>query len=160
MITGKDFINSYYEENEKLFSTGDSELDDILEEVYYSGIEGGYEYAQKEFASKRKMAKQGKMMLKKTAKAVETGELPNLNEFINRKAFRHSNRLPKTASGERGLRQVQKNALNHTKKLFPELNTPEMTAALETAAAREKEKIVAINKAGGFKAAIRKGYEF
>ena len=42
--------NNYYEEDEKLFSTGDEELDDILEEVYYSGIEDGYDYAQKEFA--------------------------------------------------------------------------------------------------------------
>jgi hypothetical protein len=42
-----------YEEDEKLFSTGDSELDDILEEVYYSGIEDGYDYAQREFARTR-----------------------------------------------------------------------------------------------------------
>lgn len=43
--------NNYYEEDEKLFSTGDEELDDILEEVYYSGIEDGYDYAQREFAN-------------------------------------------------------------------------------------------------------------
>lgn len=48
MIIGK----NYYEESQKLFSTGDSELDDLLEEVYYSGIEDGYDYAQKEFAEK------------------------------------------------------------------------------------------------------------
>lgn len=42
--------NNYYEEDEKLFSTGDSELDDLLEEVYYSGISDGYDYAQREFA--------------------------------------------------------------------------------------------------------------
>ncbi len=42
-------LKNYYEEDEKLFSTGDSELDDILEEVYYSGLEDGYDYAQKEF---------------------------------------------------------------------------------------------------------------
>ena len=36
--------------DQKLFSTGDSELDGILEEVYYSGISDGYDYAQKEFA--------------------------------------------------------------------------------------------------------------
>ena len=41
---------NYYEEDERLFSTGNDELDDILEEVYYSGIEDGYDYAQKEFA--------------------------------------------------------------------------------------------------------------
>jgi len=41
------------EESQKLFSTGDSELDDLLTEVYYSGIEDGYDYAQKEFARTR-----------------------------------------------------------------------------------------------------------
>ena len=50
MITGRQLIDSYYEEDEKLFSTGNDELDDILEEVYYSGIEDGYDYAQREFA--------------------------------------------------------------------------------------------------------------
>ena len=39
-----------YEEDQKLFSTGNDELDNLLEEVYYSGIEDGYDYAQKEFA--------------------------------------------------------------------------------------------------------------
>lgn len=55
MIKGKDFAERYFsqmEESEKLFSTGDSELDSLLEEVYYSGIEDGYDYAQKEFAEK------------------------------------------------------------------------------------------------------------
>ncbi len=33
---------------EKLFSTGNEDLDDILEEVYYSGIEDGYDYAHQE----------------------------------------------------------------------------------------------------------------
>ena len=46
-----------YVEDERLFSTGDSELDDILEEVYYSGIEDGYDYAQKEFAQAQNLAK-------------------------------------------------------------------------------------------------------
>lgn len=52
MITGKQLVESY-QEDEKLFSTGDEELDDILEEVYYSGIEDGYDYAQREFAEKK-----------------------------------------------------------------------------------------------------------
>ena len=50
-------FNNYYEEDEKLFSTGDSNLDDLLEEVYYSGIEDGYDYFQKEFANLRDMKK-------------------------------------------------------------------------------------------------------
>ncbi len=55
MISGKDFAEKYFsqtEESEKLFSTGDSELDDLLQEVYYSGLEDGYDYAQREFAEK------------------------------------------------------------------------------------------------------------
>ena len=39
-----------YVEDERLFSTGNDELDEILEEVYYSGIEDGYDYAQREFS--------------------------------------------------------------------------------------------------------------
>ena len=54
MIISKD---NYYEEDEKLFSTGNDELDDILEEVYYSGIEDGYDYAQREFAEHEKKVK-------------------------------------------------------------------------------------------------------
>ncbi len=52
MITGRDFAQSFEGnyEDERLFSTGNDELDGILEEVYYSGIEDGYDYAQKEFA--------------------------------------------------------------------------------------------------------------
>ena len=35
---------------QKLFSTGNPELDDLLQEVYYSGLEDGYNYAQREFS--------------------------------------------------------------------------------------------------------------
>ena len=35
---------------QKLFSTGNNDLDLLLEEVYYSGIEDGYSYAQREFS--------------------------------------------------------------------------------------------------------------
>ena len=45
MITGYDLINEYYED-EKLYSTGDDDLDDLLEKAFCDG----YEYAQKEFA--------------------------------------------------------------------------------------------------------------
>ena len=56
MILGRQLIESY-EENEKLFSTGNDELDEILEEVYYSGLEDGYDYAQREFAEKEEKGK-------------------------------------------------------------------------------------------------------
>jgi len=38
----------YNYDDERLFSTGNDELDDILEEVYYSGLEDGYDYAYEE----------------------------------------------------------------------------------------------------------------
>lgn len=47
------YKNSYCEESERLFSTGNPDLDDLLEEVYYSGISDGYDYfelEQREFA--------------------------------------------------------------------------------------------------------------
>ena len=66
MIIGK----NYYEESQKLFSTGNDELDDILEEVYYSGIEDGYDYAQKEFANARKVKKAVTMATKDFEKAI------------------------------------------------------------------------------------------
>lgn len=54
---GSHSVRAFSENNnmtgkEKLFSTGNSELDNLLTEVYYSGIEDGYDYAQKEFAKK------------------------------------------------------------------------------------------------------------
>ena len=55
MITGYDLINNYYED-EKLYSTGDSELDDLLERAFCEG----YEYAQREYTAvvERTMAKE------------------------------------------------------------------------------------------------------
>ena len=55
MIIGRQLIEEYekmysendYYEDEKLYSTGDNELDDLLERAFCEG----YEYAQKEFAA-------------------------------------------------------------------------------------------------------------
>jgi hypothetical protein len=52
MITGYDLINEYYED-EKLYSTGDSDLDDLLERAFSEG----YEYAQREFGNKENKRK-------------------------------------------------------------------------------------------------------
>lgn len=46
MIIGRKLVNEYYED-EKLYSTGDSDLDDLLERAFCEG----YEYAQREFAT-------------------------------------------------------------------------------------------------------------
>ena len=48
MITGKELAEKLYSENyedERLYSTGDSDLDDLLERAFCEG----YEYAQKEY---------------------------------------------------------------------------------------------------------------
>jgi len=45
MIIGRNFAESYYED-ERLYSTGDCELDELLERAFCEG----YEYAQREFA--------------------------------------------------------------------------------------------------------------
>lgn len=47
MITGKELINEYYE-SEKLYSTGNDDLDNLLERAFCEG----YEYAQYEFSKK------------------------------------------------------------------------------------------------------------
>ncbi len=72
MISGKDFAEKCFsqtEESQKLFSTGDEELDAILEEVYYSGIEDGYDYAQKEFSEKTTTRKERRELKKSIKKA-------------------------------------------------------------------------------------------
>ena len=55
MIIGRNLINSYYED-EKLYSTGNSDLDDLLEKAFCEG----YEYAQHEYtaAVEKTMAKE------------------------------------------------------------------------------------------------------
>ena len=59
MITGKDLIEKMYSENydeyedTRLYSTGDSDLDDLLERAFCEG----YEYAQKEYSLKDELKK-------------------------------------------------------------------------------------------------------
>ena len=58
MITGKELAEKLYSENydeyedTRLYSTGDDELDDLLERAFCEG----YEYAQREFNSKTRKA--------------------------------------------------------------------------------------------------------
>ena len=72
--------NNYYEEDEKLFSTGNEELDDILEEVYYSGLEDGYDYAQKEFTSKATKKLRRKLLIDAADNSFEKEEATRLLE--------------------------------------------------------------------------------
>jgi hypothetical protein len=67
--------NGHYKEDEKLFSTGNPELDDILEEVYYSGISDGYNYAQREFAEKRETKTKRKELSKEDKAAMGAGTI-------------------------------------------------------------------------------------
>lgn len=69
-------LKNNYVEGERLFSTGNDELDDILEEVYYSGIEDGYDYAQREFAEKRETQTNNKGLSSRENKAaISTGAI-------------------------------------------------------------------------------------
>ena len=111
-------LKNNYVEDERLFSTGDSELDEILEEVYYSGISDGYDYAQKEFAKVSNMTKSATEIAKLTAKFMEDGQItPKLKQAIDRSVrIKGGYRLPKTESGKRGLRRVLTNTKNKTIK--------------------------------------------
>jgi len=121
MITGKEFIESMGEyEDQKLFSTGNDELDAILEEVYYSGIEDGYDYAQKEFASVRKATKAGKMLAKETIKALESENLSGVINASKRAInIKGSIRNPKTPSAMKGYERVINNTVNNSIKILP-----------------------------------------
>lgn len=68
--------NNYYEEDERLFSTGNDELDELLEEVYYSGLEEGYDCAQEErLFAKKKSEEEKKKSKKATIEGIGAGML-------------------------------------------------------------------------------------
>lgn len=60
-------------ENQKLFSTGDENLDLLLEEVYFSGVEDGAEFAQREFAKKSAAAKEYDKVMNDVAERTKRG---------------------------------------------------------------------------------------
>ena len=64
MIIGRQLVEDQYEE--KLYSTGNDELDEMLEKAFCEG----YEYAQKEFATPLKPGMAMKVMPKIPQKAV------------------------------------------------------------------------------------------
>jgi len=102
--------NNYSEEDEKLFSTGDSELDDILEEVYYSGISDGYDYFQKEFGNKENKIKKNKW-IKELGKKFET-EGPYI-ENASRKYGEAEGKLLGRYEGKRDLLNKLKDKMSH-----------------------------------------------
>lgn len=77
MIKGYDLVKLFsetgYEESEKMFSTGNEELDELLERVYSAGIEDGYDYAQKEFSKKEKKDKKKDKKKKSSLSAESSG---------------------------------------------------------------------------------------
>jgi hypothetical protein len=104
MIKGKEFAEKYFsqtEESEKLFSTGDSELDSLLEEVYYSGIEDGYDYAQKEFAYTQddidnlKRLKDSDIIAERKAKGLFTKGKRRYNKALNEAKYQAKRREKK-----------------------------------------------------------------
>ncbi len=78
MITGRELINGYYEDT-KLYSTGDSDLDDLLEKAFCEG----YEYAQREFV--KAAEKEAKMQLaREILEAEEAGDTRIARELKSR----------------------------------------------------------------------------
>ena len=102
--------NNYYEEDERLFSTGDEELDDILEEVYYSGIEDGYDYFQKEFGNKENKIKRNEW-LKELGKKYEN-ESPYI-ENASRRYGEAEGKLLGRYEGKRDLLNKLKDKMSH-----------------------------------------------
>ena len=73
MTIGRMFADDYSNYEERLYSTGSDELDEMLERAFCEG----YEYAQREFAeeeeSKKKMSKGGKIAVGAGAGTVAAG---------------------------------------------------------------------------------------
>lgn len=70
MIIGRQLIENQYE-SERLYSTGDLELDDLLEKAFCEG----YEYAQREFAKKdyEGLSKKGQKELRELRSRIAEG---------------------------------------------------------------------------------------
>lgn len=152
MITGKDYFKSLggeYEE-QKIFSTGNDELDNILTEVYYSGLEDGYDYAQKEFASVRRVTKAGKMLAKEAIKAQESGNLSGVVNASKRAInIKGTIRNPKTPSAMKGYERIISNTANNSVKALPKEYRSEVKNALTNGDVKKKalEQSIENNKA-------------
>ena len=89
MITGKNFVeklystNEYYE-SEKLYSTGDSDLDDLLERAFCEG----YEYAQREFGRTGLSKDQAKEWFKGGQGKINKAAKNNLETSIGNTKYR------------------------------------------------------------------------
>ena len=100
MIIGRNFAeklysaNEYYED-EKLYSTGDSDLDNLLEKAFCDG----YEYAQKEFARKDyEKEKEAKMQLAREILEAEEKNDSREAKYLKKK-FVENDRKLKTRAG-------------------------------------------------------------
>lgn len=75
MITGHDLINEYYED-EKLYSTGDEDLDYLLERAFCDG----YDYYQREFGIGDWVTKQER---NRAARIIKSTHRNALNSGVN-----------------------------------------------------------------------------
>ena len=100
MITGKDLIEKMYSENEetqdeKLYSTRDDYLDDLLEKAFCEG----YEYAQREFAKKDyEKEKEAKMQLAREILEAEEKNDSREAKYLKKKLIENDRKL-KTRAG-------------------------------------------------------------
>ena len=103
MIIGRELINEEYYEDEKLYSTGDDYLDDLLEKAFCEG----YELGQREFGRTGLTKEQAKKWFKNTGN--KKTKLEFQDKFLGN--------LTKPEDGE----------LVPVKKLRERLNSPERT---------------------------------
>jgi len=96
MIIGRQLVDEYYED-EKLYSTGDDYLDEMLEKAFCDG----YEYAQREFAEEEdNQDKRGMSTGGKVAVAAGTAAALTAAYFGGRKLQKnHINKLIDKSSG-------------------------------------------------------------
>ena len=100
MLTGNEFAKLFSENeelNEKMFSTGNEELDTLLERVYSEGVEDGYDYAQGElrqvnfskinYGKLYKLEGAGKISPKRTREIIQQ-DLDGISKGLERRSSR------------------------------------------------------------------------
>jgi ElaB/YqjD/DUF883 family membrane-anchored ribosome-binding protein len=81
--------NKKQQQQQKSFSTGNEELDLILQEVYYSGLEDGYDYAQREFSEPSGLKKYKDYDGKKMTKAQQREAIEEEDEIAEHNTGRY-----------------------------------------------------------------------
>jgi hypothetical protein len=150
MITGRELVEKHYSEIED--STGDGELDDLLEKAFCEG----YEYAQREFGNKQNKAAQRQWRIdqelantkesKKLLKLKESGK-PGIFEFEKKRKIRGLENYEKSVrEGVQGEDSIQAKLLRKSRQKAQEqpntTTTKERLEALDSTKRKELKKRV------------------